>query len=92
MVYIVKSSKLLLGVSAIQKLGLIDDIPGAFTIRAICTVPSGKQNQEESWDQPRPTFVSKEDVQVKYPQLFTGLGELQGEQHIELEDNAKPFC
>ena len=48
MVYIVKSSKLLLGVSAIQKLGLIDDIPGAFTIRAICTVPSGKQNQEES--------------------------------------------
>ena len=73
---------------AIYKLGLIRDIPGAFTIRAIHTVSSGKQNQEESRDQPRPNFVSKEDVQVKYPQLFMGLGELQGEQHIELKDNA----
>ena len=27
----------------------------------------------------------------KYPHLFTGL-ELQGEQYIELKDNAKPFC
>ena len=63
-VYIVKSSKLLLGMPAIQKLGLIVDIPGAFTIHAICTVQSGKKNQEDSTDQPHPNFISKEDVQV----------------------------
>ena len=71
--YIVKSSKLLLGMPAIHTLGLIRNIPRAFIIRAICTVPSGKQNEEESRDQPRPNFISKEDVQVKYPQLFGGL-------------------
>ena len=86
-----KSSKLLLGMPAIQKLGLIRDIPGAFPIFAIRTVPSGKQNEKENRDQLRPNFVSKEDVQVRYPQFFRGLGGLQGEQHIELRDNAKPF-
>ena len=32
------------------------------------------------------------EVQKQYPKLFQGLGELKGEFHIELDENAKPFA
>ncbi|KAL8599835.1 hypothetical protein ACOMHN_038408 [Nucella lapillus] len=91
-IYIVRSSRLLLGQPAIDKLGLIHDIPGAFTIRAIRTTPDDKPSPKEL---PLPTcadFSSKADIQAKYPHLFQGLGELEGEQHVTLKDDAQPFC
>ena len=54
-------------------------------------MPHGKQNQEESRDQPHPNFISKEDVQVPSTIHRTGC-DLQGEQHIALKDNTKPLC
>ena len=98
-VYIAQTSKLLLGMPAIQKLGLIHDIPGAFTVRAIRTTPVAR-GQHSSWrEQPdlaatypaRSTFTSNDDVRRRFPKLFKGLGKLEGEQVIHLKDNQKPF-
>ena len=77
-VYIVAgASKLLLGVPAIRNLGLIADIPGSYSIKAV--------------DVTQPT-VNKENVMKQYPVLFTGLGELKGEHVIHLREDATPFC
>ena len=89
-VYVVdKASKLLLGAPAIRKLGLIKDIPGAFTIRAI-------RSMAKSGDTAKPqvqvNFESKSDVKQRYPELWSGLGKLDGDQHIEIAENAKPFA
>ena len=78
-VYVVKGVKsLLLGQPAIEKLGLIPNIPGAYRIKAI--------NSEN------PKLDSKDDVLKAYPKLFKGLGKLKGEYTIRLKDDAKPFC
>ena len=77
-VYIVAgASKLLLGVPAIRNLGLIADIPGSYSVKAV--------------DVTQPT-VNKENVVKEYPVLFTGLGKLKGEHVIHLRENATPFC
>ena len=77
-VYIVAgASKLLLGVPAIRNLGLIADIPGSYSVKAV--------------DVTQPT-VDKENVVKEYPVLFTGLGKLKGEHVIHLRENATPFC
>lgn len=78
-VYVVKTSKLLLGMPAIQKLGLICNIHGAFTIRAISTAK--KRSPKQAADETVPVFNSPDDVKRQYPQLFTGLGKLSGERH-----------
>ncbi|KAL8584885.1 hypothetical protein ACOMHN_037588 [Nucella lapillus] len=98
-VYIAQTSKLLLGMPAIQKLGLIHDIPGAFTVRAIRTTPAAERQHPLQRKQPelaatqpaRRIFTSPDDVRRQFPSLFTGLGKLEGEQTILLENNAKPF-
>ena len=77
-VYIVAgASKLLLGVPAIRNLGLIADIPGSYSIKAV--------------DVTYPT-VNKENVVKQYPVLFTGLGKLKGEHVIHLREDVTPFC
>lgn len=98
-VYIAKTSKLLLGMPAIQKLGLIHDIPGAFTVRAIRTTPAAGRECSSPRERPdlaaaepaRATFTSTDDVRRQFPRLFSGLGKLEGEQTILLKDNVKPF-
>ena len=35
---------------------------------------------------------SEEQIKKKYPQLFHGLGELEGEYEIQLKPNAQPFA
>ena len=78
-VYVVQGVKsLLLGQPAIEKLGLIPDIPGAYRIRAV--------------DSENPKLDTKDDVVKAYPKLFKGLGKLEGEYTIKLKDDAKPFC
>ena len=89
-VYVVaKASKLLLGSPAIRKLGLIKNIPGAFSIRAIRSMA---KNSETSKPQVEVNFGSASDVKQKYPKLWSGLGKLDGELHIEITDGAKPFA
>ena len=81
-VYIVRGVKtLLLGQPAIEKLGLIPNIPGAYRIRAV------NSEQKEI-----PKLDTKDDVVKAYPKLFSGLGKLKGEYTIRLRDDAKPFC
>ena len=58
------ASKLLLGVPAIRNLGLIAEIPGSYSIKAV--------------DVTQPT-VNKENVVKQYAALFTGMGKLKGE-------------
>ena len=78
-VYVVKGVKsLLLGQPAIEKLGLIPSIPGAYRIRAV--------------DSEIPKLDTKDEVMKAYPKLFKGLGRLKGEYTIRLKDDAKPFC
>ena len=36
--------------------------------------------------------ISKETVLTRFPQLFSGLGQLQGEYDIKLNSNATPFA
>ena len=80
--YIVRGVKtLLLGQPAIEKLGLIPNIPGAYRIRAV----NNKQKEI-------PKLDTKDDVVKANPKLFSGLGKLKGEYTIQLRDNAKPFC
>ena len=33
-----------------------------------------------------------EGIHKAYPKLFEGLGKLEGEYHIELKDDAKPYA
>ena len=81
-VYIVQGIKtLLLRQPAIEKLGLIPNIPGAYRIRAV------NSEQKEV-----PKLDTKDDVVKAYPKLFSGLGKLKGEYTILLRDDAKPFC
>ena len=81
-VYIVRSIKtLLLGQPAIEKLGLIPNIPGAYRIRAV------NSEQKEV-----PKLDTKDYFVKAYPKLFSGLGKLKGEYTIRFKDNAKPFC
>ena len=61
---------------AIRNLGLIAEIPGSYSIKAV--------------DVTQPT-VNKENVVKQYPALFTGLGELKGEHVIHLREHATPF-
>ena len=56
--------KLLLGIPAFHHLGLIHDIPGTYTIKAI------------EVKVPPPPLRSKEDVLEVYPNLFNGLAKL----------------
>ena len=93
-VYIVKTPKLLLGAPAIQKLNLIRNIPGAFSVRAIKTAKKEK-NEEETQQSHKViniSFESEQAVKKAYPRLFQGLGKLDGEQHITVRNDAKPFC
>ena len=78
-IYVVRGVKsLLLGQPAIEKLGLIPNIPGAYRVKAV--------NSEI------PKLDTKDEVVKAYPKLFTGLGKLKGEYAIRLKDDAKPFC
>ena len=58
--------KLLLAIPAIRHMGLIHDILGTYTTKAI------------ELKVPPPPLRSK-DVLKAYPKLFTGLGKLKGE-------------
>ena len=81
-VYVVRGAKkLLLGVPAIRKLGLIHEIPNTFSIRAIECEP-----KEHS------PLDTKAKVLQHYPNLFEGLGKLRGEYTIRIRDGAVPFC
>ena len=76
-VYVVKgASKLLLRIPAIRGFGLIQQIPGTYSIKAVHhTPPEGNT--------PVPSSV-KDDIVKKYPMLFQGLGKLEGEHTIHL--------
>ena len=88
-VYVVdKASKLLLGAPAIRKLGLIKDIPGSFTIRAIRSMA---KSDETAKPQVEVSFESEADVKQCFPKLWSGLGKLDGDQHIEVTEDAKPY-
>ena len=79
-VYIVAgASKLLLGVPAIRNLGLIADIPGSHSIKAVdVTQPTG----------------NKENVVKQYPvsRVVHRTGELKGQHVIHLREDATSFC
>ena len=78
--YIVKgASKLLLGLPGIRKLGLIHDLPGTYSIKAINVAEVSPP-------------MSKQSVVNEYPKLLSGLGKLQVEHKIHLKENATPFC
>ena len=63
-VYIVKgASKLLPGVPGIRKLGLVHDLPGTYSIKAINVAELSPP-------------MSKQSVVNEYPKLFSGLGKL----------------
>ena len=88
-VYVVdKATKLLLGAPAIRKLGLIRDIPGSFTIKAIRSM---KKSDETTQPPVEVSFESEADVKQCFPNLWSGLGKLDGDQHIEVTEDAKPF-
>ena len=83
--YVVKgASKLLLGIPAIRSLGLIHELPGTYSVKAVHHVPSHDNT-------PLPSR-SKEDIVKQYPMLFQGLGKLEGEHTIHLKEGATPFC
>ena len=83
-VYVVRGvKKLLLGVPAIRKLGLIHDIPSTFSIRAVEYEPSKKE---------QPPLDTKDRVFLHYPRFFIGLCKMRNEYTIRLKEGAKPFC
>ena len=87
-VYVVRgASKLLLGVPAIRSLGLIHEIPGTYSIKTVEAVRSSQTPPV-----PDSPLVTKEQVVKEYPQLFQGLGKLEGEHTIILKEDAVPFC
>ena len=79
-VYVVRgATKLLLGVPGIRNLGLIHEIPGTFSVRAVESKPC-------------PKLDTKDKVIKTFPQLFTGLGKLKGEHEICMKPDVTPFC
>ena len=81
-VYIIRGAKkLLLGIPAIRRLGLIQEIPDTFTIKAIGSQPTQAT-----------TSNTKEKITQQYPNLFRGLGKMAGEYTIQLKEGAQPFC
>lgn len=82
-VYVVSgASKLLLGIPAIRSLGLIHEIPGTYSVKAVHQMPDSHPLQSGT----------KEDIVKQYPSLFQGLGKLEGEHTIQLKEGATPFC
>lgn len=82
-VYVVSgASKLLLGIPAIRSLGLIHDIPGTYSVKAVHQTPDSHPLQS----------ATKGDIVKQYPTLFQGLGKLEGEHTIHLKEGATPFC
>ena len=82
-VYVVRgASKLLLGVPAIRSLGLIHEIPGTYSVKAVNQMPDNHSLRSGT----------KEDIVKEYPKLFQGLGKLEGEHTIHLKEGATPFC
>ena len=107
-VYVVKGgSKLLLGMPAIQKFGLIKKIPGAFSVRAVHMTAKLAQDKivtenaptcnksstsEAQTNEQNVNFKSEEDVKQMFPKLFDGkIEKLDGKQHIDIDTNAKPY-
>ena len=82
-VYVVRgASKLLLGVPAIRSLGLIHEIPGTYSVKAVNQMPDNHSLRSGT----------KEDIVKQYPKLFQGLGKPEGEHTIHLKEGATPFC
>jgi len=80
-VYVVRgASKLLLGVPAIQNLGLIHEIPGTYSVKAVSPMPVNRPLQSGT----------KEDILTQYPTLFEG--KLVGDHTIHLKERVTPFC
>ena len=76
-VYVVSgASKLLLGIPAIRSLGLIHEIPGTYSVKAVHQTPDSHPLQSGT----------KEDIVKQYPSLFQGLGKLEGEHTIQLKE------
>lgn len=85
-VYIVKgASKLPLVIPAIRGFGLIHQITGTYSIKAVHHTPRPAGNN------PVPLSV-KDHIVKKYPMLFQGLGNLEGEHTIHLKEGTTPFC
>ena len=76
------TSKLLLGVPAIRSLGLIHEMPGTYSIKAVNQMPDNHSLRSGT----------KEDIVNQYPKLFQGLGKLEGEHVIHLKGGATLFC
>ena len=77
-VYVVRrASKLLLGVPAIRNLGLIHEITGTYSVKAVSKMPVNHPLQSGT----------KEDIVKQYPTLFEGLC-----NSIHLKKGATPFC
>ena len=93
-VYVVKgATKLLLGIPEIRKLGLIPEIKGAYSIRALESKPVEKAKVETEKPARITTLpATKEGIMKAYPKLFTGLGKLQGEYTIKLREGVKPHA
>ena len=82
-VYVVsEASKLLLEVPAIRSLGLIHEIPGTYSVKAVNQMPDSQPLRSGT----------KEDIVKQYPTLFQGVGKLEGEHTIHLKEGATPFC
>ena len=82
-VYVIKGgSKLLLGIPGIRSLGLLDDIPGTYSVRAVCHAKAVEPFSNNA----------SNCVKRQFPKLFSGLGKLKGQYTICLRDEAKPFC
>ena len=79
-VYLIKGGhKSLLGSPGIRSFGLIDNIPGTYSIRAVDT-------KDEL-----PLKNSVDSVRRDFPKLFSGLGKLRGHYTIRLQDGVNPF-
>ena len=84
-VHLVKrTSKLPLGIPAIRGLGLIHQIPGTYSIKALHHTPPADNNPV--------LFSVKDDIVRKYPTLFSGPWKLKSEHTIHLKEGTTPFC
>ena len=78
-VYVVRgASKPLLGVPAIRSLGLIHEIPGSYSVKAVNQMPDNHSLRSGT----------KEYIVKQYPTLFQGLGKLEVEDTIHLKEGA----
>ncbi|CAH3159023.1 unnamed protein product [Porites lobata] len=62
-------------------LGLIHEIPGTYSVKAVHQMPDSHPLQSGT----------KEDIVKQYPSLFQGLGKLEGEHTIQLKEGPHPF-